>query len=102
MQMSPRTKRVSSEEINAPPESGSSDEEEASIPFESSPAPNLRQIFEDIGKDAQTGGIECRKELKGGVPQTQQRQPQLQGEDIQLPSPPPFSFIGWPAFPTVR
>jgi hypothetical protein len=88
-QTTPRTERVSSEDIYALPESDSSDEE-VSIQLTSSPAPQLGEIFEDIGQDALKGRTESTRESKGGMPSTRQRQLRLKDEDNQLPSAPPL------------
>jgi RTC4-like domain len=86
-QMSPTAKRESSEDINAPPESSSSDEE-VSIPVKPTSGPQLDQVFKDIGQDVPTGKAAAAKESKGGTRSTRSRQPRLKDEGPQLLSSP--------------
>jgi hypothetical protein len=85
--MSPTAKRESSEDINAPPKSDSTDEE-VSTPVEPIPTPQLDQVFKDIGQDVLTGKVAATKESKGGTRSTRPRQPRLKDEGPQLLSPP--------------
>jgi hypothetical protein len=87
VQMSPTAKRESSEDINAPPESDSSDEE-VSTPVKPIAPPQLDQVFKDIGQDVLTGKVAATKEFKGGTRSTRSRQSRLKDEGPQLPSPP--------------
>jgi hypothetical protein len=84
--MSPATKRESSEDINAPPKSDSSDEE-GSSPVEPAAAPQLEQISHDIGQDAPAGKRAAGKECERGLRSTGLREPRLKDEGPQLPSP---------------
>jgi hypothetical protein len=86
--MSSRTKRESSEDVNAPPKSDSSDGE-GSLLVESSPARQLDQIFEDIAQDVPTGRIASVRERKGGTRSTRSQRPRLKDEGNQLSLPAP-------------
>jgi hypothetical protein len=86
--MSPTVKRESSEDINAPPKSDSSDEE-VSTPVKPIPPPQLDQIFKDIGQDVPTDEVAATKESKSGTRSTRSRQSRLKDEGPQLLSSPP-------------